>query len=341
MSSWLDKKYININGISLRNFKWKSPNLANCSCPICGDSSTNKLKARFYIFEKGNLFFVYCHNCSVSMTFKNYLKTYNPILYDEYTKELYLEITPKEHQEISEPKIEIKPPKFLGINSILGGVKKISQLKPNHPARLYLDNRKIPVNFHYKLYYAQKFKEWINTILPGKFGSGNDEPRLVIPFLDKNKNVYAIQGRSFGNIDPKYYAIILSDDYPKIYGLDTVDFNREYYITEGPLDSLFLNNGIAMGGSDFVIDENMLPNIFKNGVVIYDNEPRNKEIIGKMVNTLNRGVKIVLWPENIKSKDINDMIKSGITPNMIMSIIKNNIHSGLDGLAQLKFWRKI
>ena len=86
MSSWLDRKYIGINSISLRNFKWKSNNLANCSCPLCGDSSADKLKARFYFFEKGNKYFVYCHNCSASMTFKTFLKDYSPGLYDEYTK---------------------------------------------------------------------------------------------------------------------------------------------------------------------------------------------------------------------------------------------------------------
>ncbi|MCX6783270.1 MAG: DNA primase [Candidatus Levybacteria bacterium] len=341
MSSWIDKKYIGISGIQLRNFKWKSPNLANCSCPLCGDSNSNKLKARFYFCERGNSFFVYCHNCGVSISFKNFLKSYNPLLYDEYVKELYLEITPKEHQRDNLENVIMAPPKFIGASSILAGVKKISTLKYNHPARLYLDKRMMPTNIHYKLFYSPKFKLWINTLIPDKFDVGYDGPRLVIPFFDKNKNVYAIQGRTLTNEDPKYYSITLDNSYPKIYGLDTIDFKREYYIMEGPFDSMFINNSIAMGGSDFRIDENILPNIFTNGVVIYDNEPRNKEILHKMENILKRGVKIVIWPDSMKYKDINDMIMSGMTSDTIKDIIKDNIYTGLMGVTRLNFWRKI
>ncbi len=338
MSSWIDKKYITLTSGNLRNFKWKSTNLANSSCPLCGDSSSNKLKARLYFFEKNNSYFIYCHNCSASMSFRNFLKTYSPSLYDEYSRDLYLE-TPKDKSQNTD--IEIKSPKFFSQDSILKNIKKISQLKFNHPAKLYVENRKIPTHVHYRLYYVPKFKEWVNTLIPEKFkGIDKDEPRLVIPFFAEKKNVFAIQGRAFTNIEPKYYSISLDDAYPKIYGLDTVNFNKQYYISEGPIDSLFINNGIAMGGSDFRIDPNLLPNIFENGVVIYDNEPRNKQITAKMENTLKKGVKIVIWPETLKHKDINDIIKDGMSIPLLNHLIKENIYSGLEGLVKLNFWRK-
>lgn len=340
MSSWIDKKYITLSSGSLRNFRWKSTNLANCSCPLCGDSSSNKLKARLYFYERNNSYSIYCHNCSASMSFRNFLKTYSPSLYDEYTKDLYLE-TPQDKSRPISNTIEMPTPKFLGQDSILKDIKKISQLKFNHPARIYVDNRKIPTYIHYKLYYTPKFKEWVNSILPDKFKhEGKDEPRLVIPFFDKKKNVFAFQGRAFTDIEPKYYSITLDDSYPKIYGLDTVNFNKTYYITEGPIDSIFINNGIAMGGSDFRIDPNLLPNIFEKAVVIYDNEPRNKQITAKMENTLKKGVKIVIWPDTMKLKDINDMVKDGMTKDILNHIIKENTYSGLEGLARLNFWRK-
>jgi hypothetical protein len=342
MSIWLDKKYVNLNSSALRNFRWKSNNLANCSCPICGDSSTNKLKARCYFFEKGSSYFLYCHNCSASMSFKNFLKQYNTTLYDEYCQELFLEITTEVHRNNTKlPNVEMSKPKFIGVDIIMNGLKKISQLKHNHSAKLYVENRKIPTQYHHKLYYAPKFREWINTLLPDKFSLNSDEPRLVIPFFNKKKEVFVVQGRAFNpKIEPKYFSIVINEDYPKIFGLDTINFNKEYYITEGPFDSMFINNSIAMGGSDFVFNDTILPNLYTNGIVIYDNEPRNKEIVHKIENCIKRGVKVVIWPDNLHHKDINDMVMSGMNENEIKIIIKNNIHSSLDGLLRLKYWRK-
>lgn len=342
MSVWIDKKYISIFGTTARNFKWKSGTLANCSCPLCGDSSQNKLKARLYFFEKEAKYFIFCHNCGASTSLRNFLKQINPSLYDEYSKETFIESNKeKSNNSNQEVKISIQNPKFLERGGILSGLKRISQLKVNHPAKKYIDNRKIPHNLHYKLFYAPKFKQWVNTIVPNKFKDLNsDEPRLVIPLLDENKNAFGIQGRSFFKSEPKYYTIIFDETKPKIFGLDTVDFNREYFIVEGPIDSLFINNCLAMVGSDFSSVETLLPNINTNAVIIYDNEPRNKQITDKIEKTIKKGFKVVLWPNNIIEKDINDMIINGMTCNDIRFVIKTNIFSGLEAMLKFQLWSK-
>lgn len=341
MSSWIDKKYISIFGSSARNFKWKSATLANCSCPLCGDSASNRFKARLFFVERNSRYNIFCHNCGASLSFNNFLKTVNPSLYDEYAKEIFAENLQNKPQE----EVKIQPfevPKFLQSDSVLSSLKRISQLKENHPAKRYVESRKIPHNQHYKLFYAPKFRFWINTIIPKKFPiSESDEPRLIIPFLDEDKNVFAVQGRAFGNSTPKYYTIKFDEQKPKIYGLDTVNFDKEYYIVEGPIDSLFLDNCLAMAGSDIQINESFLPNININAVLIYDNEPRSIQIISKMEKVLQKGLKIVIWPENIKFKDINDMVLNGMTVSDIRFFIKSNIYSGLAGLLQLQKWRKI
>jgi hypothetical protein len=335
-SLWLDRKYIDLCSAGLRNFKWKSSILANCSCPFCGDSTKNKLKARFYFFEKENGFNGYCHNCGESMGFDNFLKKFNLLLHSEYVRERFFETASTEHIEQKIEKIKMDAIHFN--DKRLTNIKKISQLKANHPAKIYVNERQIPEKFHYKLYYTPKFKSWINELLPGKFDAVYDEPRLVIPFFDKDKKMYAVQGRSFGNIEPKYYSIILNDNYPKIYGLDTIDYNRRYYILEGPIDSLFIPNSLGMAGSDFTFD---LPNIYNNAVVIFDNQPRNSEIIRKMEACLNNGLQIVIWPDTLEHKDINDMIKSGMSSNDIMFIIKQNTFKDLAGILKLKKWNKV
>ena len=62
MSIYLDKKYINLISPTLEKFKWKKDNLANCRCPICGDSELSKTKARGYFFTSDNSYFYKCHN---------------------------------------------------------------------------------------------------------------------------------------------------------------------------------------------------------------------------------------------------------------------------------------
>lgn len=341
MSSWIDKKYISIFGSSARNFKWKSSTLANCSCPLCGDSTSNKFKARLYFVEKNNRYNIFCHNCGASLSFSNFLKTVNPALYDDYAKELFVEnIQNKSPTENKLPIFEV--PKFLQHDSVLSSLKRISQLRENHPAKKYVEYRKIPSNQHYKLFYTPKFRHWINSIIPNKFQRiDTDEPRLIIPFLDKDKHVFAVQGRAFGNVDPKYYTIKFETTSPKIYGLDTINFDSEYYIVEGPIDSLFINNCLAMAGSDIQINESFLPNININAVLIYDNEPRSIQIISKIEKSLQKGLRVVIWPENLKFKDINDMILSGMTISDIRFVIKTNIYSGLAGTLQLQKWRKV
>lgn len=343
MSEWLDKKYINLISISLKNFKWKSPSLANASCPLCGDSHTDKHKARLYFFEKKGSFMIFCHNCGASMSFKNFLRMINVPLFDEYQRESFME-SPL-GKEIKKKKDELSVfelPIFLRPDSIFKNIKRISQLSVDHPAKKYIEYRRIPSNQHYKLLYAPKFKTWVNSIIPGKFENTDyDDARLIIPFLNEEGEVFAFQGRAFDKKEPKYYTIILNKIKPKIYGFDTIDFNREYFILEGPLDSLFINNALAMAGSDFQVDCVNLPNINTNAVIIYDNEPRNKEIVYKIEKAINRDLKVVIWPNDIKFKDVNEMIMNEMSEFDVRMLIKQNIFSGLEAKLKFNSWRKV
>ena len=46
------------------------------------------------------------------------------------------------------------------------------------------------------------------------------------------------------------YITIMFEEVPKIFGLDTVNFQEKYYVVEGALDSMFLSNAVAMAGAD-------------------------------------------------------------------------------------------
>ena len=91
MTAFIDKKYINIICGQLDKFKWCKNNLANCRCPICGDSQKNRTKARFYFYESKNKYFVKCHNCGYSSDMFGFLEKVDVNLKKEYSVELWKE----------------------------------------------------------------------------------------------------------------------------------------------------------------------------------------------------------------------------------------------------------
>jgi len=334
---WIESKYINMLSNKLDQFKNKGKDLYNFRCPICGDSERNKFKARGFIFPKEGSFIYKCHNCSISTSFRNFLKQFDNTIYAEYLLET------KAAANTAEPvsfKTDItkfarkRHDKFQPLKDL----KKISQLSHTHKAKIYVSNRKIPNPMHSQLYYAPKFNAWINKYYPDKIGSKSiDEPRLVIPFLDENGYVFAVQGRSLKKNSNLRYITIMFQDKDKIFGLERLNKNKIFFILEGPLDSLFIPNSIAMAGADtnskYATDE--------NAVFIYDNEPRNKDIVRRMEACIDKQQRLVIWPEDIKEKDINDIVISGVDTERLTSIIESRIFSGLQAKLELNKWKKI
>lgn len=340
--SWLDTKYINLLSSRLDRFK-KVGNNYNFRCYICSDSQKNKSKTRGWILSKGDKARYYCHNCNASMRLSEFIKIVDNSLYYEYIKDSMIEktsnriITP-----VEEFANKMKKPVFIKTTA-LNDLKKISQLKPDHPAKLYIESRLIPTDLHHKLFYVPKFKTWVNSIYPDKFKDVSfDEPRLIIPFLDKDKNLFGFQGRSFKKNDPlKYITIMLNEDMPKMFGLDTVDPKKDIVITEGPIDAMFLSNGLSSAGGR--IDSSLrLTSLDKcNIVILYDNEPRNVDTVQKMNVAISNGYRIFIWPENIKEKDINDMVKAGYSIEYIDNMIKDHTYDGLSAVLTLCSWKKV
>lgn len=337
MADILQLQYATMLSNRLERFKIKSTNpyKINFRCPICGDSKTSKTKARGWLLENrsSNNFRFYCHNCTASLTFNNFLKTVDQLVYNEYIAAKYVsDATGKAKEPPKQEKYD--PPKF-NKNDPLRRIKKVSSLKPNHPVRQYIKERRIPPKQHYRLFYAPKFKTWINTVIPNKFEYfKKDEPRLILPFKDEKGVCFGVAARGF-DPDGLRYISIMFEERPKIFGLDKVDMSKRYFIVEGAIDSLFLDNAIAMAGAD----GNMHGLDMKNAVYVFDNEPRNKQIHKAMDKVISNGNKVCIWPSYIEQKDINDMILAGIED--IESIIDRNTYSGLEAKLRLTSWRKV
>jgi hypothetical protein len=232
----------------------------------------------------------------------------------------------------------IETPRYL---DDLKGLKKVSQLPPAHKAKKYIEQRKIPPSTHYKIFYAPHFSKWVNTIVPGKLNEENDEGRIVLPFLSRDKKLLGFTGRSIDNNPLRYITIMLDNQGPKLFGLDSVNFNKKIYITEGPIDSLFLDNALAMAGSDMHKAFKMLQLEPRQCVMIFDNEPRNKEIVAKMAKCIEQGFNIFIWPERVSSKDLNDLVMEGMSLEKLKSMVDRHTSFGMEAQLKLNVWKKV
>jgi len=320
----VDSKYIGLVSSRLQKFKKVKADLYNFRCPICGDSQKNKNKTRGYFYVVKNNTNFKCHNCGSSLSLNNFLKKIDTTLYKQYTLEKFKEGHTGKNFVVDEPKLEFKKPTFK---------KKLNLPKAseNNFARDYLIKRKLDPN---KFYYADKFMEWTNSQKQMFDSIVKDEPRIVIPLYDEFKTLIGFQGRALTSSFTKYITIMLDDDAPKIYGLDEIDKSEPIYIVEGPFDSTFVENAVAMCGSD--VDIRSFG--WSDYIWVLDNEPRNREITNRIAKLIDRGEKVVIWPSNIVEKDINDMVLSG---HDVMSMLKLNTHSGLEAKVKFNTWKKI
>ena len=330
MQSYIDVKYVNIISPFLQQFKKKGNFLWNFRCPYCGDSQKSRTKARGFVYRKKNDLFYKCHNCGVGTTLGKLIEHLDSKSYKDYIMERYKSGVKTVNKE---PEFKFNEPVFRS-KDICSTLNSLSELGEDHPARKIIDRRNLPISSYKDLFLCPEFYKFTNNLIPNKFPSlDGDHPRLLIPFRDEEGEVFAYQGRAFGNEQPKYLTIKLQER-DKIFGLDKIDKRKEVLVVEGPLDSLFLDNCIAVAGAD-------VPNLDCDFTVVFDNEPRNKELLKQVEKAINRGHKICLWPEGMEYKDINDMILGGYTKEEIHDLIKHNTYQGTTATLWFTKWRKI
>jgi hypothetical protein len=334
---WLEVKFIGVLSTQLRNFKRKSATLWNFSCPICGDSLKDKRKARAYIYEKQGRLLFHCHNGCGTMNVPRFIKAVDEFVYNDYIIEKMME-SPKHEPD---PILTMKKPRFI-TGSALSELRKVSQLPHDHFCRTYVDGRQIPTPFHSKLFFASKFMGWVNTFIPGKFDEDAlkfDRPALVIPFINREGRLHALQGRFFSG-GTRYVTIQIDESVPKLWGLDRYDRGSRSYILEGPIDGMFLPNAVATAGGVEISTLRYLN--LESAVVVFDNEPRSSETTAKIRKCIKHGLRVCIWPDGLQQKDVNEMITDGkMTANEVREIIDRNTFSGLRAELQLNEWKRV
>jgi len=336
---WLERKYLSQVVSLLDHAKWKNENTLNHRCPYCGDSQKNKHKARGYHFVVDQNFIYKCHNCGKSTSSVHFLKDHFPDIHKEYLKEYLQE---------KGGKVKVKKRKMPSANdfkfkSILntntGDLRAVAvRAWEKTESREYLQDRQIGEELIRKLWYVQDSS--VLSYLSSKYKNrklGND-PRIVFPFYSENGELIGVSGRAINDTPLRYLTMRFVDDVPLIYNINNVDKSKTIYVTEGPIDSLFLPNSIAVGGSDF----KKIQHLKENAIIIYDNEPRNTVILKKIEEVIDDGYSVCIWHDRRVEglKDINDMIMNGMTQNEIVEVINSCTYSGLSAKLKLQEYKK-
>lgn len=337
---YVDIKYASLVGSRIKNFKQKSQYVWQYTCPHCSDWTSEKVKARAYIYRKKTDLFTKCHHCGHGSNIGNLVKHFDEALYRQYVVERYQNNVSKfsDHKDIGalfQPSKALPEPEL--VDDVLSELIRIDKLEEDHPARKYVKGRMVPEEL---FYYAPKFKSFVNSHVK-KFTNvnENEHDRIIIPYFNTHGQVVMFNGRAMDDREPKYMMVRLNEEADKIYGLDRVDYSKKIYATEGEIDSLMLDNCIAVGGAASFSSVTM-EKLKSNLVLIHDNEPRSKEVTKIVAKTIQEGYNCCLLPENFPFKDLNEAVKSGMSRDELKAIIDANCFQGLR--AQLRFsqWKK-
>ena len=347
MSVFIDKKFINLASPTLFNFKWKKEDLANCRCPFCGDSQKSKTKARGYFYQRGNNFSYKCHNCGHGCSIYNFLKEVSPSLCKEYSLDKWKEKGGNKTQEDVEVfKFIDKKPEFKKNDKLLDGLDRLCDLPDDHISVQFANMRILPKQHWKILYYTDDFGSFMQRLDPKCLPAGKEE-RLIIPFFNKDGDVVAAQGRALSMSREvsaretiKYITVKYDKSIDRLwYGLWRANPKKRVYVVEGPLDSLFLQNSVAMVGAGALKE---IPKRFVNTPMTYilDNEPRNRQICSYIEKLIELGREVCIFPNDIKEKDINDMAYR-LSTRKIQKMIDENTFSGLEATLKFRDWRKV
>jgi len=265
-----------------------------------------------------------------------FLKEIDSRLYEEYLVESFGKRETQIQQKKEEKQFDLKPGAFKLL-------QKVSYLEKDHPCLSYVKQRKIPSEKWSDLYFCPNFMSWVNLTIPNKFDEKAlkyDSGRLVIPFMNKEGKIHAFTGRALESDPVRYILIVLNETIPSVYGLDRVNFNYWTYVTEGPIDAMFLENSLATCGGNMIEKLHSFPK--EKLRLVFDNESSSKDTIKRMRSAIRQGYNVVIWPKKQLGKDVNSMVQDyHILPKDIMSTLEENTFHGPKAELTLNIWSRL
>ena len=231
-----------------------------CRCPLCGDSKKNPHKTRGYIYTKSSCLHFKCHNCGAQSSLSNLIKNVNSSLYDQYRLERYREgLDIGQYAKAEKNPFTMATPEFEDKTILDKLFTRLDRLPETNIAGQYVLNRKIPKEKFSELFFVENIKDIEQLSDKYKNKIDGKEPRLVIPFYNKKGVLAGVSCRALGNESLRYLTIRIANEAQMIYNIDRVDTRKPIFCVEGPFDSMFLPNAVAVGNSDLTIIDKYVP----------------------------------------------------------------------------------
>jgi predicted RNA-binding Zn-ribbon protein involved in translation (DUF1610 family) len=335
---FVDLTFINQIAPSLQKFKWtRQSSHSVFRCPYCGDSKKNPYKTRGNLFKFKDGFVYKCHNCGVSKSLGTFIKDHFPYLTQEYRLEKFKEATGNQNKPFVIPKLEDESEQVI----VTPKTVSIQSLPDDHPARLYVLGRKIPEDRLDDIGYTENFAQWVfENSGADKYKKLPRDERIIFELRDASGNLFGVQGRALNKLAKvRYITIKFDDNKPKVFGAENLNTSQPIFVTEGPIDSMFLPNALAICGGDVSVSLSGL--VGKDVTIALDNEPRSKDTVSRMEAAISQGFSVCFWKIDPRLKDINDMILAGYTQNHIVEHIRQNSYKGIKAKVQLSMWKKV
>jgi hypothetical protein len=234
------------------------------------------------------------------------------------------------------PFVEEETP--LVIEQIADWMAGIVPAKESSDATEYLKGRQIGEEHWDRFFYTDDLNLVKGTFTAYQGIKFVEEPRLVIPVFSQTQTFLGFITRAIFPSKLRYVNLKKKSEEPFIFNLDRVDLSKQVLVFEGSLDSLFLPNSIAVDGADFKKASDFIQK--ERDVLVYDNTPRNVELLKIMERSIEADWKVCIWPESIPEKDINEMVKAGRTPTEIHDVILNHSYNGLRAKLEFAKWKK-
>lgn len=322
-------------GVYLTNFKQKKARLWEFSHSCEVKHGQKALKKRGYIYETadGKGLNVKCQHCGYSKSLGNFIREISPTLFDEYRLFAYKDAPEPVHKPLLVKEEELQ-------DANLDGLIPVTSLAKSSPVIKFLERRCIPVE-HYKLLYVSlHFYPWATKYKPEFSRLADTSPRLVLPYFDLHGRVLGFTARTFSpNVEPRYIHLRIDKVNDFIYGSERINPNKTIYVTEGQIDSLFVDNAVAVGGAHY--DTPFMHSIKSNCVIIPDSDWKRNSQVGKQLKkVISNGFKVCFMPDTVKGKDLNDIVKGGISTTQLKSIIDDNVKQGLSAMLEYALLKK-
>lgn len=342
---YIDRKYLLLASGYLQGWKDMGQDRFNCRCPICGDSQKNKHKRRGYFFTHDGGVVYKCHNCGVSKGLQGFLNDINPELAQQYRMDKFMGAREEEKtQEESRirSQFHVDTSRLTRARNVLDDLEPISALDEFHPVRRYLEGRKIPAEFMKDLRLVPNIQSFI-TRLPGYEETKMPAKAAVaIPFFDDSKNLLYIQFRLMDHPALRYFTADIAKSENKIWGLDRVDWNRRVYVCEGPLDAMFMDNGLAVAGASVLSIRKYLQQRCQKGyTLVFDRDYiYNAEIFALLSQAINENESVVLYDRSVVGKDINDIVmEKNWSRQELMKYLEAQTKTGLAAKLELSSFK--